>query len=87
MMEAIDTVMSDKQLRNTAIEYSVLGVFEDIFGQAAKAMLRTQAEISFPKGEKQGIDKGRKEVVEFVDAHTTTDDWDGWQEAKEEWGL
>jgi len=34
-----------------------------------KEGLRHQAEISFPKGEKQGIQKGREEVVEFVEGY------------------
>jgi len=45
-------------------------------------------EIFFNTGEKQGIDKGRKEVVEFVEEHMCNlEEWTGWQEMKEEWGI
>ena len=47
-----------------------------------------QAKISFEEGEQQGIDKGREEVVEFVEEHMCNlEEWTGWQEMKEEWGI
>jgi len=35
-----------------------------------KAIAESQAEISFSKGEQQGIEKGRKEVVKWIKEHS-----------------
>ena len=58
-----DTVMSKEELKkiNDAMPSTAK------YGEVFKAIANKQAEISFPKGEKQGIDKGRKEVVEKID--------------------
>ena len=85
-MEAIDTVMSDQQLDgisvtkeevNAVIESGCFdGTDKSIAVQEVTALTivfnrkvaKAQAEITFPKG----IDKGRKEVWEWVLAHKET---------------
>ena len=72
-MEAKDTVMSEEQLSSVSLD----GCAE---GNEWRAALKVQAEISFKAG--------MKEVVDFVKAHTCNlEDWTGWQEQLEEWGL
>ena len=58
------------------------------------------AEISFSAGEKQGIQKGRSEVVKWIKENNASSDemnWitvlklseegEGWQNQKKDWGL
>ena len=64
-----DTVMSGEQMseeiQKKTKKWSICNpaFIEDVAGIVATR----QAEISFPKGEKQGIDKGRKEVVGWIE--------------------
>jgi len=44
--------------------------------------------ISYLEGYLEGKKAGIKEVVDFVEAHThNTEEWTGWQEQKEDWGI
>ena len=54
-----------------------------------KLLAEQQAEISFPLGEKQGIDKGRKEVVDWLKLAAAEADFmlDAWQAKLKEWGI
>lgn len=95
MLEAIDTVMSKEQCQQAIDNYEYRHL------SRLEAQLHAQAEISFPKGEKQGIDKGRKEVVEWIDNNclgcqsntpSNTDEYLGfhknsWQAFKKKLGL
>jgi len=96
VLEAIDTVMNDEELGKLLVKakkeqwtHKPHPIFE-----VEKCLLLTQAEISFPKGEKQGIDKGRKEVVETFErlrvrkcVPLPQNFWRAWQKQLKEWGL
>ena len=87
-MEAIDTVMSDEQIliayespvppEETAVYWSEEEA-QRLMMEHRKRIAQAQAEITFPKGEKQGIDKGRKEVVK--DFETVLDAPEDYQRA------
>ena len=93
-MKAKDTIMSDEQLAE-AHSYPN--------GNHLRRIAQTQAEITFALGEEQGIQKGRREVVEWVKEHSEvkaeyTDDLhllrsyielpSGlWQAKLKEWGI
>ena len=90
-MEAIDTVMSEKEwlkIWYSGDDKKHLKVYDDYLSG-----LINQAEISFPKG----IDKGRKEVVEWIEEHQTHIGGGNqmfnlvlgqdWQAKLKEWGL
>ena len=56
-----------------------------------ESLLLTQAEITWHArdGEiKEAEKRGRQEVVDFVEEHMCNlEEWTGWQEQKEEWGI
>ena len=73
-MEAKDTVMSDKEMTQAAHDCWLTPL------TYPKFVAVKQAEISF--------NAGMKEVVDFVKAHTCNlEEWTGWQEQLEEWGI
>ena len=86
-MEAIDTVIELALISDGKCEW-----FQNL-PDYEKRNLNHQAEISFPKG----IDKGRKEVVEWVKAQEESRCMDcvtpytfstyAWQAQLKEWGL
>lgn len=65
-MEAKDTVMGDGEILRAIEEgYEVVDGIETRVIHA-KSIAKVQAEISFPAGEKQGLQKGIREVVEWI---------------------
>ena len=89
-MEAKDTVLHLDDIDE--------GRMPDSYGSLRKA-LEKQAEISFKAGYGEGVKNhhgccqmdykaGIKEVVDWVEEHThNIEEWTGWQEQKEEWGM
>ena len=64
-MEAIDTVMDkDEMIVCSLVSKYPFGSIENVIRETAIH----QVEISFPKGEKQVIDKGRKSMLEDIEA-------------------
>lgn len=93
-MEAKDLVMSYEQIN--CLCYDTGGKVLNLENWS-NAVAKAQAEISFPAGEKQGIEKGRKEVVEWVkqnhwhsaDGHLEGDGINDkkWQAKLKEWEI
>lgn len=63
-MEAKDTVMNDKAMVQTITDNPTVPM--------GQALIERQAEISFKVGEAQGIQKGRREVVKWVEENSAT---------------
>jgi len=98
-MEAKDTVMSKeeqqrfKQIADSYandLQQSTEGHFkqediEAIYDDAERERLNKQAEISFKAGEQQGIEKGRKEVVDAIKVEIRHSSYMGYLRIDEDW--
>ena len=92
---ASETVMSKEMLLEKLRECKRLYPLR-IGYEVEMYIAQAQDAISFAAGEKQGIEKGRKEVVEWVEQNTETGehiicrhyiDWEGLQAQLKIWGI
>ena len=88
-MEAKDTVMSDEQIAQYMNTPQAHAGGDDCFWDL-DSIVQTQAEITFPLGERKGVEKGRREVAVWIKKQHcyTADELKVRLEAKlKEWGV